>query len=75
MKAKLIVWGIALIIVLIFILGNAEPMELMFIKKFHVSKIVVILVSLAIGFIAGLLVEGRKKAPAKKAQKIEEDTE
>lgn len=67
MKVKLIVWGIALIIVLIFILGNAEPMELMFIKRFHVSKIVVILVSLAIGFVAGLLVEGRKKKPEKKA--------
>ena len=63
MKTKLIIWGIAFIIVLIFILGNAEPMELMFIKRFYVSKIVVILVSLAIGFVAGLLVEGRKKAP------------
>jgi uncharacterized integral membrane protein len=62
-KAKLIVWGIALIIVLIFIIGNAEPMNLVFIKNFQVSKIVVILISLAIGFITGLLVEGRKKAP------------
>ena len=75
MKAKLIVWGIALIIVLIFVLGNAEPMDLVFIKKFQASKIVVILVSLAIGFIAGLLVEGRKKVPAKKAPKIEEETD
>lgn len=73
MKAKLIIWGIALIIILIFILGNAEPMELMFIKRFYVSKIVVILVSLAIGFIAGLLVEGKKKVPVKKASKSEEE--
>jgi uncharacterized integral membrane protein len=73
LKAKLIIWGIAFIIVLIFVLGNAEPMELMFIKRFYVSKIVVILVSLAIGFVAGLLVEGRKKAPAKRVTKIEEE--
>jgi uncharacterized integral membrane protein len=72
-KAKLIVWGIALIIVLIFIIGNAEPMNLVFIKNFQVSKIVVILISLAIGFIAGLLVEGKKKCPAKKAPKSEEE--
>jgi uncharacterized integral membrane protein len=74
LKTKLIIWGITFIIVLIFILGNAEPMELMFIKRFYVSKIVVILVSLAIGFIAGLLVEGRKKNPGKKA-KIESSEE
>jgi hypothetical protein len=43
------------------------------IKRFYVSKIVVILVSLAIGFVAGLLVEGRKKAPAKRVTKIEEE--
>lgn len=73
MKAKLIVWGIALVLVLIFILGNAEPMELMFIKRFHVSKIVVILISLAIGFVAGLLVEGRKKVLPKKLEKSEEE--
>jgi uncharacterized integral membrane protein len=73
LKVKLIVWGIALIIVLIFIIGNAEPMNLVFIKNFQVSKIVVILISLAIGFIAGLLVEGRKKAPAKKVPKSEEE--
>lgn len=73
MKAKLIFWGIAFIIVLIFIIGNAEPMNLVFIKNFQVSKIVVILISLAIGFIAGLLVEGRKKAPAKKTPKNEEE--
>jgi len=34
MKVKLIVWGIALILVLIFIIGNAEPMNLVFIKNF-----------------------------------------
>ena len=73
MKAKLIIWGIAFIIVLIFILGNAEAMELMFIKRFYVSKIVVILVSLAIGFVTGLLVEGRKKKPEKKVVTSEEE--
>ncbi len=73
MKAKLIIWGIALILVLIFIIGNAEPMDLVFIKKFQVSKIVVIIISLAIGFIAGLLVEGKKKAPGKKADISEEE--
>jgi uncharacterized integral membrane protein len=69
LKVKLIVWGIALIIVLIFIIGNAEPMNLVFIKNFQVSKIVVILISLAIGFIAGLLVEGRKKVLPDKIEK------
>jgi uncharacterized integral membrane protein len=72
-KAKFIVWGIALILVLIFVVGNAEPMELMFIKRFYVSKILVILVSLAIGFVAGLLVEGKKKKPEKKVAKNEEE--
>jgi uncharacterized integral membrane protein len=71
LKVKLIVWGIALIIVLIFIIGNAEPMNLVFIKNFQVSKIVVILISLAIGFIAGLLVEGRKKVLPDKIEKKE----
>jgi uncharacterized integral membrane protein len=71
-KVKLAVWGIAFILVLIFVIGNAEPMELLFIKRFSVSKIVVILVSLAIGFIAGLLVEGRKKSPKIK-KKIEKE--
>lgn len=66
MKVKITVWSLVVIIVLIFVIGNAEPMELMFIKKFHVSKIIVILSSLAVGFIAGLLVEGRKNKSAKK---------
>jgi len=68
LKVKITVWSIAVILVLIFILGNAETMDLVFIRKFNVSKIVVILVSLIIGFIAGLLVEGRKKKPEKKAR-------
>ena len=74
MKAKIIVWAIVAILTLIFVIGNAEPMDLVFIKKFSVSKIVVILASLAIGFIAGLLVEGRKKSPEKKKfEKSEEE--
>jgi len=72
-KAKVIVWAIALILVLIFVIGNDEPMNLVFIKNFQVSKIVVILISLAIGFVAGLLVEGKKNAPAKKSAKSEEE--
>jgi hypothetical protein len=43
-------------------------MNLVFIKNFQVSKIVVILVSLAIGFIAGLLVEGKKKTPRREEE-------
>jgi uncharacterized integral membrane protein len=73
LKAKLIVWGIAFILVLIFVIGNTDTMDLIFIRKFEVSKIIVILVSLAIGFVAGLLVEGRKKSPAKKIAKDEEE--
>ncbi len=73
MKVKLIVWGIALILALILIWSNAGIMQLnFFFKTFSVSKIVVILVSLIIGFIAGLLVEGRKKKPEKKVAKSEE---
>jgi len=75
LKAKLIVWGIALILALILIWSNAGIMQLnFFFKTFSVSKIVVILVSLIIGFIAGLLVEGRKKKPEKKKSvKTEEE--
>jgi len=73
MKVKITVWLIALILVVILIWSNAGIMQLnFFFKTFSVSKIVVILVSLIIGFIAGLLVEGRKKKPEKKVAKSEE---
>jgi uncharacterized integral membrane protein len=73
-KVKLIVWAISLLIVLIFILSNAAAIELKFLfKTFKVSAIVVILVSLIIGFISGLLVEGKKKKPEKKVTKSEEE--
>jgi len=72
-KVKITVWLIALILVVILIWSNAGIMQLnFFFKTFSVSKIVVILVSLIIGFIAGLLVEGRKKKPEKKVAKSEE---
>jgi len=74
MKVKITVWLIALILVVILIWSNAGIMQLnFFFKTFSVSKIVVILVSLIIGFIAGLLVEGKKKCPAKKTPKSEEE--
>jgi len=75
LKVKITIWAIALILALILIWSNAGIMQLnFFFKTFSVSKIVVILVSLIIGFIAGLLVEGRKKNPKKKkAIKSEEE--
>ena len=73
MKVKLTIWAISLILIVILIWNNAGPTELkFFFKTFHVSRIVIILVSLIIGFIAGLLVEGKKKTPAKKTTKSEE---
>jgi uncharacterized integral membrane protein len=73
-KVKLTIWAILLILVAILIWNNAGTTELrFFFKTFHVSQIVIILVSLIIGFVAGLLVEGRKKNPKKKAIKSEED--
>ena len=73
MKVKLTIWAISLVLIVILIWNNAGPTELIFFfKTFHVSQIVIILVSLIIGFIAGLLVEGKKKAPAKKTPKSEE---
>jgi uncharacterized integral membrane protein len=75
-KVKLTIWAILLILVTILIWNNAGTTELrFFFKTFKVSQIVIILVSLIIGFVAGLLVEGRKKIPAKKASKNEEATD
>ena len=74
MKVKLTIWTILLILVAILIWNNAGTTELrFFFKTFHVSQIVIILVSLIIGFVAGLLVEGRKKVLPKKIVKSEED--
>jgi uncharacterized integral membrane protein len=74
MKVKITIWLIALLLVLILIWSNAGTMELkFFFKTFNVSKIVVILVCLIIGFIVGLLVEGRKKVPQKKKADSSED--
>ena len=73
MKVKIAVWSISLIIVIIFIWSNAGTMDLRFIKTFKVSAIVVILISLLIGFLSGLLVEGRKKNPEKKVAISEEE--
>jgi len=71
-NVKLIIWAILLILVAILIWNNAGVTELrVFFKTFHVSQIVVILVSLIIGFIAGLLVEGRKKVLPDKIEKKE----
>ncbi|MBN1695137.1 DUF1049 domain-containing protein [candidate division WOR-3 bacterium] len=74
MKVKLIIWAILLILVAILIWNNAGTTELrFFFKTFRVSQIVIILVSLIIGFVAGLLVEGRKKVLPKKITKSEEE--
>jgi len=73
-KVKLVIWIILLILAAILIWNNAGPTELkFFFKTFHVSQIVIILVSLIIGFVAGLLVEGRKKVLPKKIVKNEEE--
>jgi uncharacterized integral membrane protein len=74
-KVKLIIWAILLILATILIWNNAGVTDLrFFFKTFHVSQIVIILVSLIIGFIAGLLVEGRKKILPKKLEKSEEES-
>jgi len=73
-KVKLTIWAILLILVTILIWNNAGTTELrFFFKTFQVSQIVIILVSLIIGFVAGLLVEGRKKVLPKKIAKGEEE--
>jgi len=74
-KVKITIWAISLILVTILIWNNAGTTELrFFFKTFQVSQIVIILVSLIIGFVAGLLVEGKKKKPEKKKSvKTEEE--
>ena len=74
MKIKLTIWAILLILVTILIWNNAGTTELrFFFTTFQISKIVIIIVSLIIGFVAGLLVEGRKKVLPKKITKSEEE--
>ena len=74
MKVKLTIWAILLILVTILIWNNAGTTELrFFFTTFQISKIVIIIVSLIIGFVAGLLVEGRKKVLPKKITKSEEE--
>ncbi|MEO0293900.1 MAG: LapA family protein [candidate division WOR-3 bacterium] len=70
MKVKLTIWIIFIIFIIIFILGNTESMDIVFIKRFQAPKIVVILVSLAIGFIGGLLMGGRRKKEKTQREKI-----
>jgi uncharacterized integral membrane protein len=74
LKVKLTIWAILLILAAILIWNNAGTTDLrFFFKTFKVSQIVIILVSLIIGFVAGLLVEGRKKVLPKQLEKNDEE--
>ncbi len=61
MKVKTIIWLIILILLVIFGIGNRTTMELWFFGTFYPPKIVVILVSFIIGFLAGIFLRNIRR--------------
>ena len=69
MKLKNIILLIILILLVIFGIGNRNDMELWFFGKFNLPKIVVILVSLIIGFFAGIFLRNIRREEKEKLAK------
>ena len=69
MKLKNIILLIILILLVIFGIGNRNDMELWFLGTFNLPKIVVILVSLVIGFLAGIFLRNIRREEKEKLAK------
>jgi len=72
MKTKLIFWIIILILAIIFAFQNTEDVKItVYFWKFNSPLIIVILVSLIVGFLAGIFIRGIKREFKEKPEKKE----
>lgn len=72
MKTKTIFWIIILILSVIFAFQNTENVKLtVYFWKFNSPLIIVILVSIIVGFLAGIFIRGIKREVKEKPEKKE----
>ena len=75
LKLKTIIWLIVLVLVVIFAIQNVQSVELsVYFWKFECPKIILIFVSLVLGFFAGIFLRSLKREEKKKETPRKEET-
>jgi len=74
LKLKTIILSVVLILVVIFAIGNRDTMTLWFFGHFESPKIVIIFISLIVGFFIGIFLRSLKREEKKKETPRKEET-